>query len=540
MGELLEALPPELLSHIFEVGASIHDEDDADEWEDTSSSSGDSDSSNESEDTQLPFQLAVSSVCRHWRQVALATPTLWTVMGNIDLAYGAIHLDLLRELLDRSKGAPLYITLDVDAVRLSEDEDVVPEELPIEQALRLSIECFKLVMSHAWHWYDFEVEFQDESLDYLDHFLPLLYAAPEAPLLKRLGIFVDDPSYHDDEPQPRSLVAPTAPLFGSVRPPRLIKITLWGTPLSWNPFIKDAILSDLACLELGLFFEHCAPTMDEYFSIIRANPSLERLELHYCVPPDELSAWPLAVEDNVIEIPSLRELSLAGFSGSIMRKIVDLVHTPNITDLRILLEPPAQEDYVPFFEHMVAPRVLFPNLDRLHIEGFGPETETLARIFQAHPLINDLTFEFASINDGAIELLRYNPPVNTGPPTTPDGNGNDDATVLKNMPLPKLQTLRVLVAESGMEIPGLLEVLKSRADALCPVNTLLLHAKMIPPEHDELLKVAETVEYFYGSDDEDSDEDGIELVSDLDGDDGENSSGDELDLLSSQFQATGL
>ena len=33
------------------------------------------------EDLMLPFQVLVSHVCRHWREIALESPTLWTTLS---------------------------------------------------------------------------------------------------------------------------------------------------------------------------------------------------------------------------------------------------------------------------------------------------------------------------------------------------------------------------------------------------------------------------------------------------------------------------
>ncbi|KAF8432722.1 hypothetical protein L210DRAFT_3557697, partial [Boletus edulis BED1] len=105
---LIKKLPPELLSHTFEFGFAddgIEDEEDIadsynhldatmahekdihdrdvemkqDEVEGGEEDEGDEGASDETE-THLPFTLAVSHVCRHWRNVALSTPSFWTTI----------------------------------------------------------------------------------------------------------------------------------------------------------------------------------------------------------------------------------------------------------------------------------------------------------------------------------------------------------------------------------------------------------------------------------------------------------------------------
>ncbi|TFK72246.1 hypothetical protein BDN72DRAFT_957413 [Pluteus cervinus] len=53
---------------------------------------------------QLPWIRAVTHVCSRWRELALATPTLWT---NIQLG----RISLVSEMLRRSNSAPLSITI---------------------------------------------------------------------------------------------------------------------------------------------------------------------------------------------------------------------------------------------------------------------------------------------------------------------------------------------------------------------------------------------------------------------------------------------
>ncbi|KZV81898.1 hypothetical protein EXIGLDRAFT_703146 [Exidia glandulosa HHB12029] len=490
--------------------------------------------------------MLVSSVCKHWRQVALATTTLWSTIAALELAHAAIHFDVMRDMLERSKGAPLTISLTVDAVRLSEDPDVDPTDLPAEQSLRLALAAFELVVSHAWHWYDFEVEFTDEALEHLAHFLPRLYAAPPAPLLERLGIFIDDAALHEDEPENQTLVAPEIPLFGGVRPPQFKVLTLWGAPIGWGPYVQEALLSELGCLELGLLYGPCTPTLDQLFSVLRASPSLLRFELNNCELPKVASDWPLALEANIIELPKLKDLEIRGLSGTIAKKLVELVPTPNLAVLTVELDEFDFDDHAVFFEHIVSPRVLFPALERLCIEGFGPGTDVLKRVFHAQTAVEELVFELTPLNIAVLELLRYDPP-----PATQDGQDHD--TVLSNIPLPKLQTLRLRSPEKGFEVPNLVDVLRSRQAALCPVRSLQLHQYIVPPDHEEMEKYVKDIDYFIGSDDDDDEEweeedeegslDGIEIFEDdLDDDeeDEDDGSDDELDLLSSQFQATTL
>ena len=57
-----------------------------------------------------------------------------------------------------------------------------------------------------------------------------------------------------------------------------------------------------------------------------------------------MDEWPLAIEENIVELPTLRELVLMGLSGAEMVKFVDIVHTPDLIALRTGLEQRAFEE----------------------------------------------------------------------------------------------------------------------------------------------------------------------------------------------------
>ena len=137
-------LPPELLSRIFEVGSADNDSEDDDDVgvdpQDSfrynfSSAKGaagkdshgshvemqvelDDEEIDDEEDSdptgssdfpppRVSFQIVISHVCRHWRNVALSTPSLWT---NIEVAPEARPpYESVSTRLERSKGLPIDI-----------------------------------------------------------------------------------------------------------------------------------------------------------------------------------------------------------------------------------------------------------------------------------------------------------------------------------------------------------------------------------------------------------------------------------------------
>lgn len=68
----------------------------------------------------LPFQVTISHVCRHWRQVAISTPQLWS---SITL-FSKRSLPCLEEWLRRSGAAPLDVRLDLYDAEYREKLDI--------------------------------------------------------------------------------------------------------------------------------------------------------------------------------------------------------------------------------------------------------------------------------------------------------------------------------------------------------------------------------------------------------------------------------
>ncbi|TFK61754.1 hypothetical protein BDN72DRAFT_849411, partial [Pluteus cervinus] len=63
-----------------------------------------------SEDLDVNTRFFISWVCRHWRDTALATPNLWTIISKKSSEV-RLHVDFVQELLIRSRGLNLALNL---------------------------------------------------------------------------------------------------------------------------------------------------------------------------------------------------------------------------------------------------------------------------------------------------------------------------------------------------------------------------------------------------------------------------------------------
>lgn len=111
---LVSRIPPELLSRVFELG--VHD--------------------------NLPLLPILSLVCRHWRNLTLSTPSLWShIRLDHNWGYGrtASFLQKLSTYLERSQACKLQIDVDFRFL------DVFPDVLSVMNQLEPHLErCFYL------------------------------------------------------------------------------------------------------------------------------------------------------------------------------------------------------------------------------------------------------------------------------------------------------------------------------------------------------------------------------------------------------------
>ena len=306
-------LPPELLSRIFELGAADTDSEDEDDmggyWENLRSSldteqgdeedSRDSDSDITEEDDDEtdddddsdgtgssdfslwpPFQIVVSQVCHHWRNVALSTPSLWT---TIDVAPESRPPYLsVSTLLERSKGLPIDIYIDCEP---PDSEDSTESLGPSLTDLTF---LYNLLIPHIHRWRTIEV-----SVSYYQDMFLFLNAVSDSPLsaapqLTMLQLYDHKGTDEfDNFPYPR--MSRHFTLFGGSAP-CLTTITLWGVHVDWKqPWITSA--PRLVELELAFHAEDVRPTWDELATILRGASSLERLSLRMSGPSGDPSEW---------------------------------------------------------------------------------------------------------------------------------------------------------------------------------------------------------------------------------------------------------
>ena len=298
----------------------------------------------------FPFSIVVSHVCRHWRNVALSTPSLWTT-----IVVGSAPYELESSLLERSKSLPVDIYANFAPQHVFHTLGAPPDE---DVKLLLSM---LIPHIHRWRTMQFTAS---------GHHMGLFASAvsdlsiPAAPQLTTLRLHQyikrEEPEISEYPNISRHFT-----LFGGSAP-LLTTIVLWGVYVDWDqPWIAAA--SNLRKLELAYHPDAVRPFWNQFATILRGAPALDKLILHKSGPSGHPVGWFIeptpggpADLNHPIQLShvtsfDLMERSQARASGLLFRKF----HLPALTEL-ILNLGPEEEDYNHFTLQLIRP-VPFPS-----------------------------------------------------------------------------------------------------------------------------------------------------------------------------------
>ncbi|KAL0566065.1 hypothetical protein V5O48_015953, partial [Marasmius crinis-equi] len=368
----VNGLPNELLAYIFQVGVSMAEEegsDSEDEWDDDEDEDeeGELDSEWETDEDEvedlvkkwkgkgrgkegeneeeqkkeeeeeekerkeeairrMPFQMLVSHVCKHWREVALETPTLWTSMN---FCFGS-SIESAKVWVERSKSQPLEITIDcslpdefevsetdsedededVDQVMVdgttNQDQDQTPKTEPDPPILSTNqiLEFLTIITPHVDRWRSFRLVASHYNRIY--PVLEKLAECPSASSLESLELY-----HHDDNDEyeffPETEYKKGLLLFHG-HAPKLRSVSFWGVHIDWDASLS--FLQGLHDIELAYHANDVRPSFRSFAKMIEASPELETLSLSTSGPAPEEDDDQDKKWTGTIEIPSLKELVL--------------------------------------------------------------------------------------------------------------------------------------------------------------------------------------------------------------------------------------
>ncbi|KAK7056759.1 hypothetical protein VNI00_002476 [Paramarasmius palmivorus] len=384
-------LPNELLAQIFHAGVELDQEEDdeeedvyddtldiLEEWETSdeedegpsasrsvdkgkqtkkgkeSTPEEDEDESDDEEEDErpVPFQILVSHVCRHWREVAIETPTLWTSMN---FTYGS-SLEAAKVWVERSKTQPLEISIDcslpdhyVSGDDLSEEEDAemnngdsstafnVDSEtprlssddpkLPIPRKEEVS-RFLDIIIPHVGRWRAFTLV-----CSHYDRVYPVLERLAQcgsAPQLELLELYSHDDVEQNETFEPPALKHPFV-LFGS-NAPKLKRLVLWGVHLDWEaslPFFQH-----LVDLELTYQADDVRPSFETFGKMLSSSPDLQSISLAQTGPRGPQQDW----GSTIVDLSHLKELAIGDYEVEYILALLPCLHIPNVNCLSIDLD----------------------------------------------------------------------------------------------------------------------------------------------------------------------------------------------------------
>ncbi|KZT19459.1 hypothetical protein NEOLEDRAFT_1077757 [Neolentinus lepideus HHB14362 ss-1] len=516
----INRLPPELLSYIFTLGTRMQVEIDTADEDEQDYIDSESDFSDSDTDSAIPFQVLVSHVCKQWREVALLTPTLWTF---IDFMEGPPY-EKSRALVERSKGAPLEISIDChghahgDEEVPEEDDELLSEDDYKPMTLDDLSTVLSLIIPHVERWKSFELMVHDYK--FMHKALIELSKCPAAPILELFQLYhYDDWDIEDDDHfifQPQQFKTAFVPFQGHA--PRLSSVALWGVHVAWP---GSVFLSGLRDLELAYHTHDVRPSYAEFSRMLRSSPRLEILALSASGPAGQPPDW--LNEDgttDTIELPALTDLVLAFNTTPYVCGLMKVFSVPKLTNLTLDFDV-ADGDQTDFIMQISKPRseetkALLNNLAQLKIGGLACDRPVLNDLLAGLTNLRSLNINVEHMDENFFEKLGR--PVSANEENSRHSPSDSMVTSSTSMYCPLLES----ITTTGVDGTHMRTFLQARAKAGKPIKRVCMNEDDYVNEVDEewITSNVETFELFEGSDDDDIDDVSvIEIDDNLDDED---------------------
>ncbi|KAF8121820.1 hypothetical protein EV363DRAFT_1420935 [Boletus edulis] len=301
----INELPPETLSHIFELGSM---DDGFGEEQDSDKASGDvphtdqldakttSENDTRAHDAEmvqrgenkggvarvppmtpdplLPLFHSHSSCHTSASTGAVSTPSLWTTI--VVTPEERPPYEAVSTLLERSKSLPIDITVSYDHLDEYGDDFEPPSDADLEI-------LFAILISHIHRWRTMKVTASEYHQMYA--FLSAVsdHSVPAAPQLTTLELYHYPVAFrYPSMTKHLTLFAGSTPL--------LTRIVLCGVHVDWDqPWVASA--SNLTDLELAYHSEDVRPSWAQFSTILRSASVLQKLSLCQSGPSGEPPSW---------------------------------------------------------------------------------------------------------------------------------------------------------------------------------------------------------------------------------------------------------
>ena len=541
-------LPAEILGHIFEIGVEMEEEGEREEeeedWEDMSvddddvedlmthsvtASSVSSIFSAASDEGPL-FQILASHVCRHWREVALNSHALWTIL-DFDKTP---QLERSKIFIDRAQGLPLKIYIDCTIPEDTDEEDhpdhplynrnketrkqVEDDEPKNFLSQNDLMQILDLIEPEVSHWG--ELNFHVSTYGYVQTLLSRLHKLPSAPLLKIFHVYhheeTDDLEFFSGDDKTGYL-----PFHGIA--PLLESAIFWGIHIDWDNSLQ--FLQGLSELELSFHAKDVRPSYNTFTQIIRNSPDLRSLSLSLSGPAlptgarfDDEGQW----GPEPFEITSVDHLTLQYYEPQTASALIQHFYFPNVRCLTLDFD---SEDYTSFVRQLLVPvkgrsKSILAELESLKISGLPCDVATIEAMLKQ--LTNLKVFELNCFGSEELVIFRKLVDPLAGRKRQGETHVNTITQTLPKIFCPLLETLTVTsVSEARIK-----SLVLARKNAGAPLKTLRLsYDDSISTKTQEWLKNHVKLELFDASD---ADEE-VEVIMDENDDDDDDDSDDDDD-----------
>ena len=284
------------------------------------------------------FQLLASHVCQHWRQIALRTSCLWSILHFREPS----HLERAKEFLTRCSTSGQLLDILVDTVAA---QDHIPGVTLCREEIQ---QVFGIIVPHVKRWRAFHLKVRENEckLAARQH----LSSCGPAPNLETLQLYHFE-DYRTSQSLYLATYRPPVMVFSN-NLPRLKNVSLIGVNLPWA---DSPYLVHLHHLELALHPESIRPPYEYWDNMLRNSPELRALSLHYSGPArvalghdDTKAVWPATKERIYIE--TLERLSLTDLDPDYLCLLFERLVMPGVKQLSLDLP---DQDFTPFVKLVV-------------------------------------------------------------------------------------------------------------------------------------------------------------------------------------------
>lgn len=363
------------------------------------------------------FELQVSHVCQHWRQIALRTPHLWSTIHLRTIP----HMERAKQYLRRSTRALLNIMVDT-----CDAEEHIPGFLLFREEF---MPVFAILIPYISRWRSLQIKVRDRQCKLGAR--QVLSTCGEAPRLEYLQLWHVE-TWETTERLFTQIGPPPVVIFDKSLP-SLRHISLIGVNVPW---VHSPFLEDLTSIEFGLHANDVRIPYNLWERMLVTSPHLEKLSLHYSGPKGSPETW----SNGAAKLSYLHELVLEEMVPSTLVQILRRICIPHLAILRLNLPSLDDgEDCTCFLEYLVspppplpvirddvddrrdrilantnkekgkarvhkhAPRPIFRELETLVLIGLECTAESFGQFLRVSQTVKHLEFDGAKLSDGLFE-----------------------------------------------------------------------------------------------------------------------------------------